>query len=321
MKKKNTKALAFMLSVIMIATLAGCGGRPEGRTLRISRGISYGASVQYIMQEKKILEKHVPEDVTVEWLQISSSPEIRDAVVSGRVDLSAMALPAFITAYENGLPLTLLSYNITNPVKIYSNDPAITTIDEFPDTGKIAVLNKSGYITMSFYAYCKEIMGDALIYDNLLTPMSEADTIASLQTSKDFSGAVFQFPSLLRAERIEHVTLLADLTDIVEEYGFGSIFFMRSDYYEENPDIAEAYLAAQEEVQQFIKDNPEEAAQMLSELFGIDASDILDVLQKMPPHKEVAGYDKQARFMYEIGILEKEPTKFADLPNYDKIPK
>lgn len=321
MKKKLTQVLALMLTAIMIGSFVGCGSRPKERKLRISRSYSYGSVTQYIMQEKGILEKHMPENVAVEWLQLSSSSEIRDAVVSGQVDIASVALTTYITAYENSFPLTLLSYSVSTPVNIYSNDPEITAIDEFPDTAKIAVISKGGYVSMSFLAYCKETLGDATMYDNLLTTIPEADAVASMQTSRDFNGAVLQFPAMRKAEEIEHVVLLADLTEVIEEYGIGSVFFTHSDYYEENPDIVEAFMEAQEEALQFIKDNPEETAQMLSEPFGIESDAILEILQKMPPHKEVVGYDKQAQLMYEAGILEKEPTKFADLPNYENIPK
>jgi len=44
-------------------------------------------------------------------------------------------------------------------------------------------------------------------------------------------------------------------------------------------------------------------------------------LEKLPPKKEVVGYDKQAALLYKTGILKKEPTKFENIPNYENIPK
>lgn len=305
----------------MIVSLAGCESKSNERVVRLSWNISYGSVMQCIMKEKGILEKYVPEGVTIEWSHVEGATEIRDAAVAGKLDIAAVSLSTFVSSYENGFPFTLLSYDGASLVNLYSNDPQITTIDDFTENSRIAIVNKSGYLYMAFLAYCKENLGDAMIYDNLLTPIPAADAIASLQTSKDFNGAVFQFPALIQAEEIEGVTLIADFTDIIKEYGFGSVFFTNSDYYEKNPDIIEAFYKAQDETLQFIKDNTEETAQILSEIFEVEADKIVEALQKMPPQKEMVGYDKQAQLMYEAGILEKEPTKLADLPNYDKIPK
>lgn len=322
MKKKLTKALALMLSVITLGTLTGCESKSEERTLRISRPNSYTATTACIMQEKELLEKYLPEGVTVEWSIIASGPDMRDAIVSKQVDMtSGMAQMTFIAAYESGLPLTLLSYDALSPLNMYSNDPEITAMDEFTETSRIAIGNKGTSHHLAFLAYCKQELGDAMIYDNLLSTIPAADAIASLQSSKDYNAAIFSFPNLSKAAAIEGVTLLADMTEIVEEYGMGGGFFMNSDYYSENPDIVEAFYKAQDEALQFIQDNTKEAAQILSEIFGVDEDEVLEVLQLMPPKKEVVGYDKQAQLMYEVGILEKEPTKFADMPNYEKIPK
>lgn len=322
MKKKAASVLALVLSAVMAASLTGCGSRPkEERKVRVSRNNTYTSTTAYLMQEKGFLEKHVPEGVTVEWSQLSSGVEQRDAIVAEQIDIGAMGLINYISAHENGLPLTLLSYGGSSPAKVYSNDPAITAMDGFTETSKIAIQNKSTFQHMAFLAYCKETLGDAMIYDGLLTAMPAADTIASLQTSRDLNGAVLSYPTLRKAEEIEGVVLLADLTEVIEEYSAGVVFVANSDYHEKNPDIIEAFLAAQEETLQFIQDEPEEAARILSELLGVEADEVQELLRTMPPRKEMAGYDKHAQLMYEAGILTEEPTKFADLPNYEKIPK
>lgn len=321
MKKKLTRALIVMVSAMMIVSLAGCGSQPKERTVRMHIHYTYSSGVSCIMKEKEFLEKHLPEGVTVEWIQLTSGVDARDALISGQIDIGGLALINYISAYENGLPLTLLSYHGSMPVNIFSNDPEITAMDKFTETSRIAIANKSTIMHMAFLAYCKDTLGDAMIYDNQLTTIPAADALASLQTSKDFNAGVFSYPMLLKAKEVEHLVLLADLTETIEKYGIGSALVMRSDYYEENKDIVEAFLEAQDETVQFMWDNPEETAQILSGLFDVEADDILDVLQAMPPHKEMVGYDMQAQLMYEAGILEKEPTKFADLPNYENIPK
>ena len=65
----------------------------------------------------------------------------------------------------------------------------------------------------------------------------------------------------------------------------------------------------------------EEAATILSEYYEIEQKDVLDALKNMPPTNKIVGYDKQAQLLFDAGILTKQPTKFDDLENYEKIVK
>lgn len=291
------------------------------RVVRIAQTGVYVSATAQIMKEKEILEKYLPEDVEIEWSQIATGPDLREAIISGNADIADFSLMTYIAAYENGLPLTLLSFSGSTPINIYSNDSEVEVLDGFPSTSSIAITNKSTNLHIAFLAYCKEQLGDAMRYDNCLSPIPAADAIASLQTSRDYNGAVFSFPMMVKAEENQNLKLIADMTDVITNYSIGDGFITHSDYIKENKDIIDAFLAAQDETLQFISDHSEETAQILATLYGVEVEEVNEVLAKMPPRKEVVGYDKQAELLYEAGILPKEPTKFANLPNYENIPK
>lgn len=321
MKKSKLKRMAAMsLLVSMLLTTAGCGKKGE-RVLRVAQTGVYVSATAQIMNEKGILEKHLPEGVKVEWSQIATGPDLREAIISGNVDIADFSLMTYIAAYENELPLTLLSFSGSTPINVYSNDSQVEELDAFNETSSIAITNKSTNLHIAFLAYCKEYLGDAMVYDQCLAPIPAADAIASLQTSKDYNGAVFSFPMMVKAEQNENLKLLADMTDVINDYSIGDAFVTHSDYIKENQDIIDAFLAAQDETLEFILNNQEETAQILAELYGVEQEEVAGVLAEMPPRKEVVGYDKQAGLLYESGILTKEPGKFESLPNYENIPK
>lgn len=320
MLKRCFSGLAILLMAIGCISMVGCG-QNEGRKIRVAQTGVYVSATAQIMKEKGFLEKYLPEDVEVEWSQISTGPDLRDAIVSGQIDVADFSLMTYIVAYENGLPLTILSYSGSTPINVYSNSNEIDEISKFSTTDKISITNKSTNLHIAFLAYCKEQVGDAMRFDNCLSPIPAADAIASLKTSNDYTGAIFSFPMMIKAEENEKLQLIAEMTEVIQEYSIGDVFVMHSDYLQENPDIAEAFLKAQDETLKFIKENPEETAEILSNLYGVEKEKILDVLEIMPPRKEVVGYDKQAMLMYEAGILQNEPTKFEDIPNYENIPR
>ncbi len=321
MGKRIVRSIVVLVVLAsLMGNMAACGKVKE-RKVRIAQTGVYVSATAQIMKEKEILEKHLPEGVSIEWSQIATGPDLREAIVSEQVDIADFSLMTYIAAYENNLPLTLLSFSGSTPINLYSNDGGITSPDEFSDSSKISITNKSTNLHIAFLAYCKETLGDAMKYDNCLAPIPAADAIASLQTSKDYNGAVFSFPMMIKAEENKELVLLADMTEVIQDYSIGDAFVVHSDYFEKNRDIVDAFLKAQDETLQFISENPEETAEILSSLYGVEKEAILEVLKMMPPRKELVGYDKQAELMYESGILTKEAAKFETIPNYENIPK
>jgi len=321
MKSFIVKLITVVTIVLITTNLTGCNLKEKDRVVRIAQTGVYVSATAQIMQEKGILEKYLPDKVQIEWNQISTGPDLRDAIISEKIDIADFSLMTYILAYENNLPLTLLSFSGSTPINIYSNDDTINKMNEFTDYSKIAITNKSTNLHIAFLAYCKENLENAMRYDNCLSPIPAADAIASLQTSKDYNGCVFSFPMMIKAEKVEGLKLIADMTEVIQDYSIGDVFVVHSDYMDKNRDIVEAFLSAQDETLQFIKENPEETAQILASLYGIESEEVSQVLTSMPPTKEVIGYNKQAKLMYEAGILTKEATKFENIPNYENIPK
>lgn len=281
----------------------------------------YVSATNIIMKEEGILEKYLPNGVNVEWSQIATGPDIRDAMISDKVDIADLSLMSFITAHEQELPISLLSFSGSTPIKLYSHSADIQELSDFKAEDRISITNKSTNLHIAFLALCERELGTAMALDSNLTAIPAADAVASLQTSDDYAGAVFSFPMSIQADDIDSLHLLYDMSDIIREYSIGDVMAVRSDYYEKNADVIEAFLKAQEEAITFIINDPSAAAADMAPYFGCGEEEIIDAIKEMPPDNKVAGYDKQAQLLYEAGILSSEPDKFESLDNYDDIVK
>lgn len=328
--KNRKKKLSVVMSMLCVFALllSACGtsestdtGSTEARTVRICTSDLYVSAAEIIMREKNLLDSYLPENVNVEWSAIASGPDIRDALVSNSVDIADFSLMTFISAHENGLPLTLVSFSGGTPISVYSHDKNIKSLSDFKKGDAISITNKNTNLHIAFLALCKKDLGDAMALDENLTAIPAADALSSLETADDYAGAVFSFPMSVKADKLESLTKLADMTEQVNEYNIGDAAVARTEFYNENSDIVEAYVKAQEEAVAYIIEKPEEAAEILAPVFGCETEDVVAAIQEMPPTNKISGYDKQAELLYEAGILEKEPDKFEDLENYDKIVK
>ena len=159
------------------------------------------------------------------------------------------------------------------------------------------------------------------MFDSSFQIMPHADGLAALSGGNGVQGLILSFPTLIKADNTDSIHEVCDLTDIVLEYGIGPVEIVSEDFYENHPEIVEAYIKAREEALQLCYDEPERIAAVLAEEWEIDEDIVLETLMAMPPTLEITGYDKQAQLLYEMGLLENEPKKFEELSNYEALLK
>lgn len=312
------KIAIILLAFILMVSTAACSKEEEKKVVRISISKSYGTTTSNIMKEYGILEKYLPDNYEVEWKFMTSSSDMRDALVAGQLNIVCTSLPTFITSYENGMPLALISFAGAVPIGLYGNDDTITSVADITTEDRIATKSKgnNGHIAFMIHNYME--LGDAYTLDDNIAIIQEAEALALLQSSDEYVAGNFSFPYTVKAEEAG-LHEIANYSQIIEDYGIGSTYFTTQDYYKENKEVIGALRAAQEEALQLIKDDKEGVAETLSTVFEVPKEDIITALEQTPPTNEYKGYDKLAGFLYEIGLVEHEPTKFSEMFNYEDL--
>jgi len=326
MRKSARKAIIIALVLIIACVgFAGCGNTSGNskkvRTVRINCNATYTAATFQLIKNNGLLDQYLPEGVTIEWTSIGSAPDIRDAILTGNLDISDMAALSFIIAQDKNIPLTMISACGMTPIMIYSNNDEIQSLDEIRADSKIAITNKTTTLHSAFLATCKEELGDALIFDNNLCAVPAADALASLSSSSDYDLAIFSFPNYAKADKLDNLTLIKDMTPYIEKYGDGALVVTSDEFYKTNKDVVEAFRKAQEDALKMIEADIEGVATQLADIYGIDSYLVLDALNLLPPSKYVDGYDEQGTLLFEAGLLSSEPQKLSDLDNYNELPR
>ncbi len=270
---------------------------------------------------ENLLEKYLPDGVEVEWTSLAAASDLRDGVLSGNVHIASYALPAYIMSMESDLPLVMIARDGASPIKVYANEERIQSILDFTDTDKISVLGLGSIMHIAFLAQAYELGMESSMFDSSFQIMPHADGLAALSGGNGVQGLILSFPTLIKADNTDSIHEVCDLTDIVLEYGIGPVEIVSEDFYENHPEIVEAYIKAREEALQLCYDEPERIAAVLAEEWEIDEDIVLETLMAMPPTLEITGYDKQAQLLYEMGLLENEPKKFEELSNYEALLK
>ena len=300
------------------------GGQNDRKTIDkvvINDARSFSDLSAGIIMHENLLEKYLPDGVEVEWTSLAAASDLRDGVLSGNVHIASYALPAYIMSMESDLPLVMIARDGASPIKVYANEERIQSILDFTDTDKISVLGLGSIMHIAFLAQAYELGMESSMFDSSFQIMPHADGLAALSGGNGVQGLILSFPTLIKADNTDSIHEVCDLTDIVLEYGIGPVEIVSEDFYENHPEIVEAYIKAREEALQLCYDEPERIAAVLAEEWEIDEDIVLETLMAMPPTLEITGYDKQAQLLYEMGLLENEPKKFEELSNYEALLK
>lgn len=118
---KRKLVIILVIAVVIVAIVASVvlqnRSQENGEQVAKERTVvinynpdNYASAVFQIAKEKGLFEKYLPENVKVEWTTLSSASDIRDAMVSGDIDIGTPGIMAYMTAIDNGMPLSLMSF-------------------------------------------------------------------------------------------------------------------------------------------------------------------------------------------------------------------
>lgn len=307
----------LMFVPIIFGIISGCQNNDDDKVVSVNSSGNYIVAPLVIMKEEKLLEKYLPDGYTVNWTSINTSTEIRDAMLTGDIDISAPALSTVISSLENGVPFRILSYMATPVYKMYAARDDIQSVDDILPEDRISITGFAGSMHLTFLAFCKEEFGNLNYFESNLVVMPNSEALASLVSGSNVSVSLFQFSNNLQAEDDPNLHCIEDLTSVADKYGVGQVCITTEEYYAEHPEVVEAFLNAQQEAIELFYAEPEYVADLLIES-GIDISkeDLLEAMPTSGPSGILTAeqYNTLAQFMYEAGMLSKEP---ATLESYD----
>lgn len=317
------KFVTCILAVLLCVGMGSCGktsssDKIEQVTINCYSG-NYVSATMQIIRHEKLMEKYLPEGVSVNYTELVSGPEIRDAVLAGDIQIADMSLMTFQSGIENDLPLTLLSFCGGTPIKIYSNREEIQRLEDFSGGEQITITNRATNLHAAYLAQVKEAGLDIDTYDKMLVATPNTEALALLDDGETVSGSVLSFPTYTKADDMDGVRCICEMDEAIQLYSVGSAFVTTADFYEAQPEVIAAFRSAQKDALELFESQPEYAAGILADLYKIDVEAVLNAIEIMPPTDSLAGYDKLADLLHEVGILTSEPTKFAELPNYSDI--
>ncbi len=296
------------------------------KEIRIARQYGLGYLPLIVAEQQHLIEKHARAaglgEVKVTWATLGGGSATNDALLSGSVDyVSSGVAPLVVLWAKSGGTVKGLAALDTSPLFLNTNNPNVKSIRDFSDKDRIAlpavkvsiqaiVLQMAAAKVFGFENYAK--------LDKLTVSMKHPDAMAALLSGRSEISAHLTSPPFMFQELDDkRVRTVLNSYDVLGGPHTFNVISTTKTFFEANPRVNRAVLAAIEEAGEFIRKNHRSAAEIYIKSSGTKES-LNDLLSQL--NNPSLGYSatptnvaRFADFMQQTGTIKVKPQSWKDL--------
>lgn len=308
-KLKNNKSagpriITVCILAVMVLLLSGCTDKKNTKEINIAEQFGIAYAPLQIMREQELLEKALP-GVKINWKQYGGPTPIREAMLAREVDFGFMGPAPALIGIDHGMDWKYATGISFNQVALVTDHPEITSLSDFSDTDRIAILSPGSTQHILLCIASNQVFGDPNQFDNQIVSLSHPDAMDALIADTEIT-AHFSTPPYLDKELAHGMKIVTTGEEIMgQPFTFITGVAMER-FYEESPEEYDAIIRALNTAIDYINNNMDEAVAILAPIYDVDKA----TLKKQMTYNgtiysnELTGIDKLAEEMYRIGVLK-----------------
>lgn len=263
--------------VMMSLIVASCAGVDPGKTSAdevVRIGFQVIPNGDPVVRHERYLEETT--DLEIVWLQFSSGAEVNLALQTGQIDVGLIGSnPAVIGLAGD------LDYSVIWVFNLIGENEALV-VDKSLELGGLAGKriatpfgSTSHYSLLSLLATEGYSDGEVTLLD-----LQPQDALVAWERG-DIDGAYVWNPVLARIKESGGV-VIADSEQMAQRgYATADLGVVRNEFMRENPEFVQAWVEAQSRAVEFIRQSPDQAAQIVATEFGIPVPDAAEQLSQV----------------------------------------
>ncbi|MFC0399795.1 ABC transporter substrate-binding protein [Paraburkholderia rhizosphaerae] len=313
------------LAALVVCTVA----RADMSEIKIARqyGVSYLPLM--IMQDQKLLEKHAAQlgvpNLKVSWVEFAGGNVMNDALLSNSLQIASGGVAPLVLLWSrtHGTPLEVKALAAINsmPLLLNTTNPAVKTVKDFSGKDKIALPAAKvsiQAITLQMAAEKAFGSGNQGQLDKYTVSLAHPDAQQALLSGSSEVTAHFGSPPFQEQE-LSHsnVHTVVNSYDVLGGKSTFNLVWCTSQFYQQNPKLVQAFIAALDEAEASI--NKDKHAAALAYLrISKDKSSVEDI-EKMISSPDVQftttpqNTVKYADFMARTGLIKTKPASWKDM--------
>jgi len=317
--------------VFVLAVTAGLGARADaaGPEIKVTRQYGLPYLPLMVMEHERLFEKHLARlgvsDAKVTWATMSTTTATVDGLLSGSVDFASSGITGLLTMWDKtqGSPseIRAISGISSFPYPLLSRNPAVKTLRDFTDKDRIAVpaVKISVQAIVLQMAAAKAFGPDKrTALDAFTVSMGHPTAAVAVMSGKSEVNAHFSYPPYSQEElRTPGVHAVLWANDVTNGPATTIEVVTPARVVKEHPQWVEAWLAAQNEANDFINGHRRDAAEMylaMTKEQKLAAGDLTKILADPQVRISVAPSNTMvfAHYMHDVGSIKHLPSSWKD---------
>lgn len=317
---------AFVAGAFLaLAGIATRAAAAEVKEVRITHqpGLIYMPVI--LLEQGRLIEKHAAAaglgDVKVSWITLTSGGASVDALISGNVDFVTSGATNLLLAWDRTRgEVKGLAASGGAPMLLVTRNPAVKTLADFSEKDRIAVptVKVSTQAVMLQFA-AGRAFGEAGRgkLDPITIQLGHPDAVGAVLSSNNEVNSHFSLPPYQQMElKDPRVHVVLNSYDLVGGPMTNAVVFGRRKFVTENPKTTQAILAALEEADRLINDDPRKAAELYLGLTRekLTVDELADIMKQpgvvfsTTPHATML----QAENLAKAGVLKAPPKAWTE---------
>ncbi|WP_234484892.1 ABC transporter substrate-binding protein [Noviherbaspirillum pedocola] len=313
----------------MLGAMAACfalaaPAHAEGR-IRIAEQFGIVYLLLNVTQDRQLIEKQGKKeglDIKVDWARLSGGAAVNDALLSGNIDVAGAGVGPLLTIWDRtrGRQNVKGVASLGNfPYYLVSNNPKVKTLADFGEKDRIALpaVGVSVQARILQMAAAQQF-GDSewARLDKITQAVPHPDATAAVIAGGTEINAHFGNPPFQQQElagsRNAHIVL--DSYKVQGGPSSATVLYATEKFRNENPKTYRAFTAALAEAADFIRANPEGAADIYLKRNSIDRALLLSIVKDPQVQFKVAPENTLglAQFMHKVGAIRNRPASWKD---------
>ncbi len=295
--------LFIMLLIFSGLSLTACAAKDKNIVAIADQyGLAY-APIE-VMKHEGFLQKRLP-DQEIKWVKLANTAAIREAMLSGNLDVGFMGIPPFLIGIDNGMPWRTMTGLSQSPLGLVTNTADVHSLSDLVGKGKIALPQTGSIQHILLSMAAQDQLGDAHIFDSQLIALKHPDGYQALLSNTGVT-AHFTAPPYLAQEQSDPA--LHEILSGTDAFGGDFTFIVgvcQESFYKRKA----VYMAFEDALAasfQFMKDEPEKTAGFLAKAYNLDVDSIRQQLQTpgMVFGPEISGVETFINFMAATDFIK-----------------
>ena len=282
LSRRQFYVLLGLLSMVALLLFSACNdstlNASNGQPKEFRIGYQLTAGPETLLKELGLVEEQFP-NVTVRWQVFDSGRDVNDAIAAGNVDVGLIGSVPVSTGIANDLPYQvyfILNVLGDNEALAVTEDADITTMADLADKIIAVPFGSTTHFSLLSALALNNISPD----DLQILDMQPQDLLAAYQFGEIDGGFVWQ-PTLTKMLD-EGGDILISARDLAEDgIVTADLGVVSTAFAQAYPDFLASYAAALDTAVKLYREEPETAAEAMSEALALSPEESLSVMSEL----------------------------------------